>query len=136
MAIKKVKEFSVGDRVHYGDGTYRIRNFPTRSSVIMGRIKAPVGSPPVVKTTIRSLREYVPEKREKDPSIQGCPFPSCGSDSVEVAKDYLCRWFYVECNTCFAEGPKAEIEGPGDEAEKSAVEKAIEMWNELEAVLL
>ena len=62
--------------------------------------------------------------------VKGCMFPSCGSDAVDLGKDYLNRWWYVECETCFAQGPVAEIKGPGEDDERDAKGRAVDKWNE------
>lgn len=65
-------------------------------------------------------------------NVSPCPFPCCGSASVDLLKDHLCRWYYVECQTCFASGPTAEIRGSGDAAaERDAKDRAVDKWNEL-----
>lgn len=66
--------------------------------------------------------------------VSPCPFPCCGSSSVDLVKDHLGRWYYVECQTCFAQGPTAEIHGPGDKAERDSKERAVDRWNEARRV--
>lgn len=61
--------------------------------------------------------------------VSVCPFVGCGSSTVEIVQDYLGRWFYVECQSCFAKGPTAEIYGPGEEAERDAMARAVDRWN-------
>lgn len=54
-------------------------------------------------------------------TIKPCPFPSCGSESVQVICSGSC-WF-VECNECGAMGPCVT---DGDDNEPT---KAIDAWN-------
>lgn len=67
-------------------------------------------------------------------TIEAKPCPFCGATEVEVVQGDTFRWRLAQCQQCGAQGPEVRIQTMGtgtlEEWERSAVQRALEDWNQ------
>lgn len=131
--IFSVKEFCLGQSIHFDGVPCKISKFPTENTVVLESQKISSSKWRYQKLTIEDLREYRRQRleqieKEKEHKAKACPF--CGSDTerddpyisdvlLETDEKPPKQYFFVSCGQCEASGPYGETEG-----------EALDAWNE------